>query len=105
MKYLFLLSLSLFLFSVSHSQSQYEKEFAAIDSTGKTLFTFHAKNAYAFENGLSRVRKYVIQGDKAFYRYGAINEEGNMVIPAVWEKLRDFRTTVTFARKPGKLII
>lgn len=83
------------------AQSKYEKEFAAIDTTGKVLFKFYAKSAYAFENGIARVRKYVVQGGSAYYRYGAINEKGSLVIPAVWDKLRDFKTDVTFARKPG----
>ncbi|MFT7612370.1 MAG: hypothetical protein ACI9J3_001329 [Parvicellaceae bacterium] len=102
MKPISILVLALLICSNLISQNKYEKEFAAIDSTGKTLFTFNAKNAYAFKNGIAKVRKYVIQGNQAFYRYGGINEEGNMVIPAVWDKLRDFKSGVAFARKPGE---
>jgi len=102
MKPTLLLVLAFLICSNLFGQNKYEKEFAAIDSTGKTLFSFYAKNAYAFEDGIAKIRKYVIQGNEAFYRYGGINEQGNVVVPAVWDKLRDFKSGVAFARKPGE---
>jgi len=86
------------------SQGKYEKRFAAIDSLGNVLFEFYAKSAYAYKDGLARVRKYVVEGDKAYYRYGAINEQGVLVVSANWDKLRDFTFNVSFARKPNEKV-
>lgn len=102
MRRLLTLALIAIFASTAHAQNtKYEKEYAAINEKGEILFKFWAKAAYDFQNGLARVKKYVIVGNKAYYNYGFMDTSGKLVVPCEYEKVKDFIADVTFVKKRG----
>ncbi|MCG8574493.1 MAG: WG repeat-containing protein [Flavobacteriales bacterium] len=86
----------------SFSQSQYEKEFFYINEKGQEQFSIWAKSVYDFSNGRAKVRKYVIEGNKAFYRYGFIDTKGNLAVQCKYDKANPYHTTATWVRIDGE---
>ncbi len=94
----------LLVFTVLNSNSQsnkYDSKFSYINESGEKLFDIECKYAYNFSNGLARISKYTIVGDKAYYNYGYINTKGEIVIPCLYEYAYDFNSTATFVKKRG----
>lgn len=96
-----LIVLSVFFWGVLvQGQSKYEKEFAYINTKGEVAFTIYAKYAYGFQNGRAEIAKYTIVGEKSYYRRGFIDTKGEIIVPCIYDKVKDFKTTATFVRKP-----
>lgn len=100
-KLILFLILSLNIFFVQSQNNKYKKNYVCIDKDGKILFKTVLKNAYRYKNGLTKVNKYTIVGNKAYVDAGYMDEKGNIVIPCVYTRASNFKSGVAFVKKRG----
>ncbi len=100
---LLLVALSINLTTAIAQSSKYDSKFAYIDEAGNVKFKIACKYAGNFSKGMASISKYTIEGTKAYFNYGFINTEGEIVIPCIYEKVYDFNSSVTFVKKRGEL--
>jgi len=83
-----LITLALFCFSFSGFCAN--KTFQAIDTNGNVLFTIEAERVYAYSDGMARIQQLNLVNNQWVRGSGYINTKGEVVIPCVYDKVRDF---------------
>ena len=99
MKRLLLLLFAFFTFNSAHAAN---KEYQAIDSNGNVLFTIMAESVYKYRDGLARVKQLNLVNNQWVRGYGYINKVGELVIPAEYEKAKDFVDDRAWVRRKGE---
>ncbi len=104
MRIRYLLSaLTVLFFLSSNVQAQKKKRhYAYINTKGEVVIDTDYKWADDFHNGRAQFKKVVVTGNKAHYNYGFIDKTGKEVIPAIYEKVYEFKTDVTWVKKRGE---
>lgn len=102
-----LLSLVFILFlslsaSKNASAQKNKRHYAYINIKGEVVIDTDYKWADDFSEGRAQFKKVVVVGKKAYYNYGFIDETGKEVIPAIYEKVNEFKTDVTWVKKRGE---
>ncbi|MFT7612451.1 MAG: hypothetical protein ACI9J3_001414 [Parvicellaceae bacterium] len=98
MKFIILLLLTLTLSFNLHSQ---ETNWTCIDTTGKEVFTIKAKWIFDYSAGLAQIQKYELINKRWVPAYGFINRKGEIVIPCIYQEVKNFATNVTWVKKRG----
>jgi len=66
------------------------KTFQAIDTSGNVLFEIDAEYVYAFSDGMARIQQINLVNNKWVRGKGYINAKGQVVIPCIYDKVKDF---------------
>ncbi|MCR9172517.1 MAG: WG repeat-containing protein [bacterium] len=77
------------------------KTFQAIDSSGNVLFEIEAERVYEFSNGMARIQQVNLVNNQWVRGKGYINTKGEVVIPCIYDKVKDFVDGRAWVQKKG----
>ena len=78
-----------------------EKFYTCINEKGERMFSIKVSTVYAYSDGMAQVSQSVLDGQKSFYRWGYLDEKGNLAIPCQYERATDFAFGVAWVMEPG----
>ncbi len=94
--------IALTLLSFNLSAQKNKRHYAFINTKGEVVIDTDYKWVDDFHNGRAQFKKVVVIGNKGYYNYGFIDKTGKEVIPAIYEKVYEFKADVTWAKKRGE---
>lgn len=84
-----LLLATLILFCTFFSNAA-NKTFQAIDTSGNVIFEIEAERLYGFSDGMARIQQINLVNNEWVRGKGFINTKGEMVIPCIYDKVKNF---------------
>ena len=71
-----------------------KKTYTCINENGEVVFNFESHYVWPFSDGMACFKTSITENNKAVWRAGFIDDKGNVVIPAIYDRVRFHQETV-----------